>query len=111
MVRAARKHRLFLCRNNGTSGGSGNGRYVVERTPPSWYEELLQAGALEGPLAREANVMHGGLASASSLRTDINSVLDAAGDDELDASFIEQTGGTEKADSREPYGGGTGKTS
>jgi len=110
LCRAARKHRLWLCRNDGTAGGTGNGRFVVERTAPPWYEELLNAGALEGPLGKEVNVLHGN-ASTDGIAATIASALQSAGTTDSPIELLEETGGTEKADIREPYGGGSGKKS
>eukprot|EP00873_Tetraselmis_striata_P011094 jgi/Tetstr1/431358/TSEL_021049.t1 len=56
MLRAARKHRLALARVDGTHGGSGNGRDTVDRLTaraPQFFDELLQSGALEGPLGED----------------------------------------------------------
>ena len=60
-LRYARKHNLFVPKNNGTQGGSGNNRDVLEsRVPPPYYEELLEAGWLQGPLNNPVNIMNGG---------------------------------------------------
>ena len=109
IARAARKHNLYLCRNNGTGGGSGNGRYVVEKIAPKWFVELRDAGELEGPLGTEANVMHGGAPSTEHILTSITDALD--GDEEAIQEVLDLTEGMEPVASRDPPGGGSGKRS
>mmetsp|Transcript_30972 Transcript_30972/g.87742 ORF Transcript_30972/g.87742 Transcript_30972/m.87742 type:complete len:266 (+) Transcript_30972:287-1084(+) len=55
LQRRARLHNLKLARANGTAGGSGNGREVIEdleQNQPLFFNELVPAGALDGPLGR-----------------------------------------------------------
>ena len=60
MLREARKHNLLLARQNGTHGSSGNGREAVESLlPPPFFEELLNRGFLEGPMANKPYVLSG----------------------------------------------------
>ena len=95
-LRSARKHNLFVLKNNGTNGGSGNGRDVLDdvKAPP-YYEELLEAGWLEGPLSNPIHIINGGTKAA-----DFN---DLEGEDLADhaASWA----GDELPESQEPYGG------
>ena len=95
-LRAARKHNLFVLKNNGTIGGSGNGRDVLEdaKAPP-YYEELLEAGWLEGPLSNPVNIINGG--------TKARDIVDLEGE-EL-ANQAASWAADDLPDSQEPYGG------
>ena len=97
-LRAARRHNLFVLKNNGTQGGSGNGRDVLEsRVPPPYYEELLEAGWLQGPLSNPIHVMNGGT-NARDLDTGVFDSQEVA---EHAASWA----GDDLPDTQEPYGG------
>ena len=66
LLRAARKHNLWLLGQNGTRGGSGNGRSVIDTaTPPKYFEEIQAGGHLEGPLAVTVNVLNCGATSTA----------------------------------------------
>jgi hypothetical protein len=98
-IRAARRHNLFVLKNNGTHGGSGNGRDVLEDVkPPPYYEDLLEAGWLQGPLSNPVNIMNGGSKTADLV---YGASLEGAELAEEAASWAAD----ELPDTQEPYGG------
>mmetsp|Transcript_4833 Transcript_4833/g.13450 ORF Transcript_4833/g.13450 Transcript_4833/m.13450 type:complete len:261 (-) Transcript_4833:6-788(-) len=73
LLRDARKHSLMLARANGTHGGSGNGREEVENlVAPPYFQQLLDKGFLNGPMANKQYVL-GGQRGVASLGVGSNS--------------------------------------
>ena len=97
---------MWLSSQTGRTGGSGNGRDTVEdRDVPKMFQELQDAGFLEGPLAQSMNVLNSGVMSASIIfggnRPEDEDDWQQVGEQ------VASWGGDDLPDTQEPYGGRT----
>ena len=106
MLREARKYNLLLARENGTHGGSGNGREAVESPQePSFYQHIREKGFLEEPMANKEFVLGGQRGVASLGPSSINTSGDDEGENHADESEIDGWGGEDMPPTTEPIGG------